>query len=287
MKKHIAVLLSLCLLLLALAACSGQQGEEELASMENPITEYASLDEINEIGGGSLMHPAVMGVSDESFFVIDCGDYKIEEYRFSVNGTPYVYRFADNLLTDISGIYADGGQLFAGGADKGTEFKEFDGGKAARSFNMDGQYVLIVEDKGQMEMETFQAIAEEMFSLAEMEDDYDAAAEAFVGDWHEQIAGRGQMSVTTTGSQVDFLVHWSNSAAEMWIWEFSGTVDENGVIEYADGLKTSHLFDEEGNETLTTLSESNSGRIWLDENDQLHWIDDESGNEEGSVFERD
>ncbi len=94
------------------------------------------------------------------------------------------------------------------------------------------------------------------------------------------------MTVTAADGHASFLVQWPNSAADMWTWEFSGEVNAEGIIEYSNGLKSSHCFDENGDETVTELSDSNSGRIWIGETGELHWIDNESGDPEGSVFDR-
>lgn len=174
MKKSI-VLLIVCLLALALCACSApaeeaaEEAAEETAGLANPVTEYGSLSEINEIAQGKLARPATMGVTDESYKIIDAGDYQIAEYDFSVNGTPYTYRFANGITEDISGIYAEGGALFADEASDSDQIKEFEGGKAVRHFTLDGQYVLTVMDDGALSADDFQAIADELFAGAKAE----------------------------------------------------------------------------------------------------------------------
>lgn len=298
--KRIALLLLIGLLTAGLSACSGQSSQDEEAPAEqsaeenesedsvgmvNPIKEYASLEEINEITQGKLCHPPVMGVSDEAYSIIDCGDYKVAQYDFSVNGIPYCYRFANDVADDISGIYANGGTLFAAD-DADHEVKEFDGGKAIRCFTTDGQYVLSVNDAGALNEDAFRSIAEELFSFTVEADSYGYDLDAFIGSWYEQIAGRGLMTVTADGEKAVFNVEWSNSASEVYRWEFAGTVNEEGVIEYTDGRKYSAVFDQAGNETISELSDSNTGSVRIDENGDLLWIDDESAYKEGSVFVR-
>lgn len=186
MKKILSTLAVVCLLAAVLCACGQkkapaasasdigkeaqpeqqQEQQQQEVSLPNPITEYGSLEEINELTHGHLVHPAVMGVTDERFSVIDCGDYQISQYDFTVNGIPYTYRFSSNVLTDISGIYDNGGELFSG--EFKNEIKEFPGGKAYRFFNTDGQYVLTAKDDGALSLDTFQSIAEEQQNLASM-----------------------------------------------------------------------------------------------------------------------
>ena len=172
MKKSIVLLIGVCLLALALCACSApaedaaEETAEESAGLANPVTEYGSLSEINEITQGKLAQPAAMAVTDETYKIIDAGDYQIAEYGFSVNGTPYTYRFASGITADISGIYAEGGALFADEDSDSDQIKEFEGGKAVRHFTPDGQYVLTVMDDGALSAEDFQAIADELFTSA-------------------------------------------------------------------------------------------------------------------------
>lgn len=301
MKKKLALLLAVCIVAVGftLTGCGQKtQPANESASTEStpaessaaaesiasPVTEYESLDEINEITEGKLSKPAVMGVTDESYCIVDCGDYKIAQYEFAANGAPYTFRFANGVVEDISGIYDGDDTLFAASAENSNEYKDFDGGKAGRYFTLDGQYVLSIMDGGEMDMDTFQSIADELFSMTDVQDDYNYDADAFNGDWHEEIAGRGMMSVTAADGYAEFTVDWANSAAETISWKFAGSVDENCVINYTDGVKISTVYDEYGNGTETVLSKENSGTVSINEDGNILWIDNESENEEGSVF---
>lgn len=160
------------------------EGTDTPIGMPNPMTEYKSLEEVNKIIGGKLAAPGVMGVSDEHFFVIDCGSYKIGEYQFKVNGIDYTLRCA-KVLQDISGVYIDGDTAFAGEqaqteeigdniiiylpgepetpADDGSgiQHNENHEYKCARWFVGDMQYVLTVHDNDSVDIDTFVGIADE------------------------------------------------------------------------------------------------------------------------------
>lgn len=177
MKKLVAVLLCL-VMVLSLMACGAKQsedvvepegGEEPTTGMANPWTEYASLDEINEQVGCKLCAPAAMGVSDEDFAVGDMGDYKMAEYRYTMGGYSYTFRCAP-VTEDISGVYgADGKSAFEEPSDEELQIVTVDNTKLARWMNIDGQYVLMVVDNGEMEEDTFQSIAQEMMNLTGMD----------------------------------------------------------------------------------------------------------------------
>ena len=161
MKKTLSLMLIAALLLGVLAMAGCEKKPEQAAGMPNPRTQYTSLEEINEISGMHLAGPGVMGKNSEDFYIIDNGELKIAEYDFSVAGYDYILRGAATDQ-DISGIYAGEGTIFGSaeaGADAIAGTEKY---KAARWFAEDGQYVLVVEDRGAFEDDQFASIVEEM-----------------------------------------------------------------------------------------------------------------------------
>ena len=177
MKKFLVMLLCLTMVL-SLVACgknneeaaAEQQGEitgeEPSAGLANPWTEYESLEEINNEVGCNLCKPAVMGVSDEHFAVGDMGEFKMAEYRFTLNGYEYCFRCAP-VTEDISGLnYDEVEKAFAeAGSGEVETVTVPDTLKVARWMTIDGQYVLSVMESGEMDEETFDGIAEELYTL--------------------------------------------------------------------------------------------------------------------------
>lgn len=169
MKKTLAALLCLTLAL-PFAGCesaveTGNEPEDEgFAGLANPMVGYESLDEINGIAGTNIVHPGIMGVTDEAFFVINGGasapiaqyDYKAAGYEFSLRGA--------KTGEDFSGLYADGASLFGEcEEDADLEIAAYDGGRAGR-WSKDGvQYVFYA--KGNIEEEQFRGICEETVAL--------------------------------------------------------------------------------------------------------------------------
>ena len=148
MKKLLVVL---CLLLLT--GCSK-------ANVKNPMIAKESLDEVNEIMHGHLCQPPVMGISNETFFIVETKDGNIGEYNFEINGTSYTIRFSDTIVDkDISGIWIDGNPAFN---DDITEDAPVVGAgyRLSRWFTTDGQYCFIAPDT--LDEEQFAAICNEM-----------------------------------------------------------------------------------------------------------------------------
>ena len=169
MKKILAVMLALAMIL-CFCACNQteepQKPEEPIVGpgTTNPMTEVASLDEINAATGCNMTKPGVMGISDEKFFTINAGDYTIGEYRFTVGGVDYRLRAAATT-EDISGVYVGEGTAFPE-VKEGIDYVDADGTKLARWFDLNGQHVLSA--MGEIDDETFAGIAEELCNDSKM-----------------------------------------------------------------------------------------------------------------------
>lgn len=137
-----------------------KEDEDGNSQIVNPIVEYDSLEAINAELGVNLCTAGVMGVTDESYAIINCGSYKIAQYKFCVNGYSYCFRAA-STTEDISGIYGAEDTIFADKTENTDETVILDDTKAARWFTIDGQYVLSIIDEGTMSEETFAGVVEE------------------------------------------------------------------------------------------------------------------------------
>ena len=179
MKKVLALILAL-VLALSLVAC-GKSNDAEAADDENeapenvveggnvvnPWKEYDSLEEINEVTHGNLCSPAAMGAEGTYYAVMNDGE--MAEYRFTMNGMDYCFRFAPAMTEDISGVYVGEGTAFPDEYGGDVDVASTDNMKLARWMTIDGQYVLMVTDDGAMENDTFLGIAGEMKAQTEMD----------------------------------------------------------------------------------------------------------------------
>ena len=163
MKKILALVLAL-MMAVSFAACGQKEPTDEPVvgpGTENPITEYTSLEELNEATGCNIMRPGVMGVSDESFCTIG-KDPVIAQYKFSVAGVAYTLRVGATT-DDISGYYVNGETAF-GEAKDDIEYLTIDDVKLARWFDLNGQHVLTAQ--GEVEDDVFAGVVEEMKALS-------------------------------------------------------------------------------------------------------------------------
>ena len=243
MKKTLALLLTLTMLL-SLAACGGK---EEEGGVPNPMTEYATLDELNEAAGSRLTGPGVMGVSDESFIAYDCGDYLLAEYNFTVAGVKYMLRSAPTLQ-DISGFYVNGEPAFSGDIAEGINYAEAeDGVQLARWANVDGQYVLACLDAN----DNFTGIAEEMYAVNSPGSTGGVDFATLPGEYQDSVSQRATMTVEDNGDEtVHMLVSWANSAFETMQWEMNAKLGEDGLLYYTDGTASLITTADDGTEEV-------------------------------------
>ena len=115
----------------------------------------------------------------------------------------------------------------------------------------------------------------------------------FSGDYHEEIAGRGQMAIGNNGDGTySVSVSWAGSASERCCWSFSGSFDSSsGILYYNNGNMTVEAFDENGNyicdsngiQTPYSVYSAGSGYLAYDGSGFI-WHDDMGYVAEGSRF---
>ena len=151
-------------LLVFTCACSKQEEVDEpsMSTIPNPMVEYDSLSEINEKIGCNLTQPAVMGVTDEAFFVISDS---IAQYDFSLNGYEYTFRASKDLESDISGIYVGNSTLFGLFNTTDTVNITGDNVKGYRFFTDDMQYTITVDEADALDETQFVNICEELETI--------------------------------------------------------------------------------------------------------------------------
>ena len=168
MKKLFAILLCV-LMVLSLAACGKEEvdtnpfandGTVDGSGIANPWVEYNSLEEINEEVGCYLCTAGFMGRTDEHFAVCDMGEYKMAEYQFTLGGDRICFRCAP-VTTDISGVNDETVQkAFAEPCGDTIETVITDTMKLARWLTLDGQYLLMIADNGEMGADAFEIIVD-------------------------------------------------------------------------------------------------------------------------------
>ena len=168
MKRTISIFLAtaICAAALSLTACSSKKADsttttpestststttetadtaEDSNQLPSPITDRASLDEVNEAIGSAMKRPADLELSDEAWATIDDEEKNhIGQYTFTYNGAAYTLRAAKDT-GDISGVWENGTTLGNGREGDVTAMTTEAGGIWSRWFDGDMQYSLYAE----------------------------------------------------------------------------------------------------------------------------------------------
>ncbi len=247
--------------------------------LPNPITERASLEEVNRLCGTALCHPAVMGVTDEVFQTIECEGYTLAQYNFRINGYAYCFRGAKNTSDDISGVYLNGANAFGEADFERLSYAQGEGMKLARWFIGDVQYTVCIEDPDAvMDSETFHLIAEEFRDYTQIDFDSDLMPSALpVGVYWDRVSQRAWMNVELgQEGQTQVTVHWADSAEAYTQWTMTLYAEEDGRLSYDDCAARFITVNEEGKETAAIVYDKQSGYFTLKDG-VLYWdgaIDD-------------
>lgn len=261
-----------------------------IAGMANPMTEYGSLDEINSFCGTALCHPPVMGVIDEQFFTISGGEHPVAQYTFDLNGLKYTFRACATVSEDISGVYGTDGTVFDHDFPGETEFAASGTMKLARWMNINGQYVLILDDpENVMDQETFEMVVDELSHLTaglptESENAaYFAGLEGFYVDTTSKRA-----TAEISGSSADgavITVHWGSSAFECTEWTMTLSRSEDGLLIYKDCVCNNIETATDGTQTITEVYADGSG-FFGENSGILYWNGAADENCVDCVFEK-
>lgn len=231
-----------------ICAGSGTACAEAAVGMANPWRELESLEELNTAAYMNLQLPGVMGVTDVHYRLMANAELPLAELQFRVNGYSYVLRASGNVEEDISGVYLDDGKTaFEDYADISDRIVVTKTMKLARWFNTDGQYVLIVEDEGAYDEETFKGIVSEMMDLtnpAQM-------GELTSGMYYDATSQRAYAYVEAMdGGAYAIEIHWSSSAWEDNVWTMTAEFTEDGLLSYNDCVEMLVVTDDNGNENV-------------------------------------
>ncbi len=104
----------------------------------------------------------------------------------------------------------------------------------------------------------------------------DTSLDKFLGDWHEQIAGRGMISVekSVAPGAAKIYARWPDSAAVIYEWELVAFLDEDGSLRYENGHMTVTEYDENGDSWINDESYEENGYFYIGSAGELIWHDD-------------
>ena len=167
------------------------------------------------------------------------GEYVV--LNFPDEGVRYDFFTADrNLVREVRDGYE-------------TIYKRVYEGSVTNTEAMEGWYLDLAEQSGKKE-------------------DY-KELDPFLGEWAEEFAGRGFMTVTKSvaPAKADIEVRWPGSAFEVSTWSITANLSFDGKLVYD---KCKHIvteYDEDGNGTVVSEVTDEGGFISIDNEGKLIW----------------
>ena len=115
---------------------------------------------------------------------------------------------------------------------------------------------------------------------------HEDSLDRFCGDWHEQIAGRGTVTISKSLAPGKAMIEasWPESAAVRDEWKMIATLDGEGRLAYKNGTREVIESDEEGDSWTADFSDEESGWFYFNDAGALCWHNESMQDAEDSVF---
>lgn len=113
----------------------------------------------------------------------------------------------------------------------------------------------------------------------------------YEGRWINTESPRCSMEIHANGNGTYAIeITWSNSAAEYYQWNMTGTPSQKrrgGGLDYTDGVRTLVTFLDENTSQSKVEATGEHGNIFLNEIEIMHWTDPAENGGEPAEFARD
>ncbi len=107
-----------------------------------------------------------------------------------------------------------------------------------------------------------------------------------VGQWQDKIGQRAVMHIACEGENgAVVVIDWATDANTNTRWILHGTMDEDGVITYKDGVKETETFEDEETSNVVEEYADGEGTISPNEDGTLSWTDNKENAGEECAFE--
>lgn len=260
MRKFVTMIMA-SLMAVSLVACGGS-GKED--GMKSPLKEVTSLEDLSEAGDFAIIKPTTVEVTDEVFQMIE-GEPEIAEYMFKADGVPAFVRFAKaDKEVDISGLHGEDGETLFQNSEAEEHYIENDDIKADRFFNLDGQYVVEVEDKGQWDWDKFEAFCKEFKSVQPKSWTSDVPyAELFeISGYYSDEKNEHMAAVNITGDHLTITTATIVEEGNL-NWEVEAVKDGDKLVYEKESSKISVYDEESGEMTESDPQEAGAGYITI------------------------
>ena len=205
-------------------------------------------------------------ISNDAYGVLEPGDF---------DGTEYAeYLIGDNFVEAEDAKAPEGNYIVINFPDDDVHY----------DFFVEDQ-TLVREVRGDYETFYRSVFSDSIVSTDTVEAWYFAIAEklgkkedykeidAFLGEWVEEIAGRGAMTIKKSAGlmKADIEVRWPGSAFAVSNWSITANLSYDGKLVYEKCKHTETEYDEDGNGSVVSEVTDEGGVISLDNEGKLIW----------------
>lgn len=273
MKKLFGILLTV-LLGLSLVACSSSN-EGATTGLANPIKDYDSIEEINEITGVHVVLPSSIDATDIKYQTIND---ETAQVVFMLDGHKWTLRGSKTVDQDISGIHDDNNQ-FISGQDFGMYINDY---YLDRMFTENIQYTIVMDTDGEYydEMKFSDYVFTIETALRQASD-----PTGISGSYQDSTSQRATMEISKYDEYYDIIVSWPDSSNQLTMWSISGTLEDN-KINYRGEDISKYSYDSEGNEEYLDSTAINNVGYFEIKDEKLYWTGAGQDNCKDCVFEK-
>lgn len=264
--KTVVVLMA-CILIVS---CSNKE------EVTNPVIQYDSLEEINEVANTKIVAPTNFKRTNEMFYIID---NNTAAYGFTADGYDYYIRGCQSTNFDMSGVFVDGKPLF-NELTLSLDYKEASGYKVFRFIVGTYQYIFGVKDEGAIEYETFS----NQFSEVRQQIIMNSAPEEIknlVGFYQDSTSQRATAQIVLDDiDRISINITWSSSATDYDEWMIKAKVKDNK----ANYEEITHTKNSANNIDPENLNDYSSGYFEIQEG-KLMWTGSGNQQTDKCIFE--
>lgn len=271
MKKLTAVILMISVCVLAFAACAQED-------TQNPVMNIIGfyMDETSQRAGMNILCEG----TDSAAVIIDWASSASENTEWKFSG---VYNTEDNTISYDNCVKME--QLYS---DTGVESSEvlYENGSGKLIINEDWSISWIndMEDTGSDCLFTFAGAP----IISDIEEDGQNPVMNIIGPYMDEISGRAGMYIECEGTDGAVVtIDWADSASVNVEWIFHGVYDTaDNSIAYTDCVKLIQTYAEDGSVSEETVYTDGSGKLIVNEDWSISWINDseETGNDCHFIF---
>ena len=264
MKKNICLVL---LLMLFLVGCSSKEnitpesGEnsENTIGMANPIKQYSTLDDINEITKCHITIPSTLPINNVLYSTITDDTAQVQ---FEYLNHKWTVRGSHDTSIDLSGIYTDE-NVFEEGQDSTVYLNDF---YIERMFTEGQQYTIVMDKPDTNDQELFSTVVWDIMKATKNACDPNGLA----GNYADSVSQRATMEISKFDNQYEIIVQWGNDATSFKEWVMSGTFEKDKLTYKGESIAT-YVTDSNGDVNVIDQTESNNvGQFEIKEG-RLYW----------------